>query len=60
MGTYHKNHLVGMKFKRYVKRQTSRGMRRAAKKSCNERYEDMMTLNSKSKNLYGISGWLFS
>lgn len=32
MGMYHKNHLVGPGFKRMVKHQTSKGMRRAAKK----------------------------
>lgn len=33
MGMYHKNHLVGPGFKRMAKRQTSKGMRRAAKKA---------------------------
>lgn len=32
MGMYHKNHLIGPKSKRYAKRQTSRGMRRAVKR----------------------------
>lgn len=33
MGMYYKNHLVGPGFKRMAKRQTSKGMRRAAKKA---------------------------
>lgn len=33
MGMYHKNHLIGPKSKRYAKRQTSRGMRRAVKEA---------------------------
>lgn len=36
MGMYHKNHLIGPKSKRYAKRQTSRGMRRAVKRSCTD------------------------
>lgn len=32
MGMYHKNRLVGPKYKRFIKRQTSKGMRRAQKK----------------------------
>ena len=43
MGMYHKNHLVGPGFKRRAKRQTSKGMRRAAKKSCREHFEDSIT-----------------
>lgn len=60
MGTYHKNRFVGPNYKRYIKRQTSRGMRRAAKKSCKEEFEESITLTRKSHNLYGIDGWLFS
>lgn len=60
MATYHKNRLASLSFKRDAKKATSRGMRRAAKKSCNEKYTDSMTLVNKSKNLYGIDGWLFS
>lgn len=33
MGMYHKNRLAGIRFKRFAKRCTSRGMRRAAKKA---------------------------
>ena len=51
MGMYHKNHLVGPGFKRMVKHQTSKGMRRAAKKSCQEHFEDSITLTRKSHNL---------
>ena len=54
MGMYHKNHLVGPGFKRMAKRQTSKGMRRAAKKSCQELFEDSITLTRKSHNLHGI------
>ena len=54
MGMYHKNHLVGPGFKRMAKRQTSKGMRRAAKKSCQEHFEDSITLTRKSHNLHGI------
>ncbi len=32
MGMYHKNRFVGPGYKRHIKRCTSRGMRRAAKK----------------------------
>lgn len=60
MGMYHKNHLVGPGFKRRAKRQTSKGMRRAAKKSCREHFEDSITLTRKSHNLYGIDSWKFS
>lgn len=60
MGMYHKNHLVGPGFKRMAKRQTSKGMRRAAKKSCQELFEDSITLTRKShtgcSSLYHISG----
>lgn len=55
MGMYHKNHFVGAKRKRYIKRQTSRGMRRAAKKSCRPEQEERITLTSKSRNLHGYS-----
>ena len=55
MGMYHKNHLVGPGFKRMAKRQTSKGMRRAAKKSCQELFEDR-----KSHNLHGIDAFKFS
>lgn len=60
VGMYHKNRLAGMKFKRFFKRQTSKGMRRAAKKSCNENFTDKVTLNRKSKNKHGMDSWLFS
>ena len=53
MGMYHKNHLVGPGFKRMAKRQTSKGMRRAAKKSS-------ITLTRKSHNLHGIDAFKFS
>ncbi len=33
MGMYHKNRSAGIRFKRFAKRSTSRGMRRAAKKA---------------------------
>lgn len=46
MGMYHKNHLIGPKSKRYAKRQTSRGMRRAVKRSCTD---ESITLRGKSK-----------
>ena len=60
MGMYHKNHLVGPGFKRMAKRQTSKGMRRAAKKSCQEHFEDSITLTRKSHNLHGIDAFKFS
>ena len=60
MGMYHKNHLVGPGFKRMAKRQTSKGMRRAAKKSCQELFEDSITLTRKSHNLHGIDAFKFS
>lgn len=60
MGMYHKNHFVGAKRKRYIKQQTSRGMRRAAKKSCRPEQEERITLTSKSRNLHGYSSLLFS
>ena len=60
MGMYHKNHLVGPGFKRRAKRQTSKGMRRAVKKSCREHFEDSVTLTRKSHNLHGIDSWKFS
>lgn len=40
-----------------AKRQTSRGMRRAVKRSCTD---ESITLRGKSKNLYGYDSWLFS
>ena len=59
MGMYHKNHLVGPGFKRMAKRQTSKGMRRAAKKSCQELFEDSITPVSythlKRRNFKSIS-----
>lgn len=36
------------------------GMRRAAKKSCLEHFEDRVTLTRKSHNLHGIDSWKFS
>lgn len=60
MGMYHKNRLVCPKYKRYIKKRTSKGMRRAAKKSCKEEFEEKITLTSKSKNYYGFDDWLFS
>ena len=42
------------------KRETSRGMRRAAKKSCRPEQEERITLTSKSRNLHGYSSLLFS
>ena len=60
MGMYHKNRFVGPKRKRYIKRQTSRGMRRAAKKSCRPEQEESTTLTRKSRNLHGYSSLLFS
>lgn len=60
MGMYHKNRLVGPNYKRYIKRSTSRGMRRAAKKSCEEDRVDQITLISKSRNLHGMDAWLFN
>ena len=60
MGMYHKNRLVGPGFKRRAKRQTSKGMRRAAKKSCREGFEESITLTRKSHNLHGIDSRLFS
>ena len=60
MGMYHKNHLVGPGFKRMAKRQTSKGMRRAAKKSCQEFLEDSITLTRKSHNLHGTGCTLSS
>ena len=55
MGMYHKNHLVGPGFKRMVKHQTSKGMR-----SCQEHFEDSITLTRKSHNLHGIDAFKFS
>ena len=46
MGMYHKNRLVGPKYKRFIKRQTSKGMRRAAKKGCREEFDESMTLTN--------------
>lgn len=54
MGMYHKNHLVGPGFKRMAKRQTSKGMRRAAKKSCQEFLEDSITLTRKAITCMGL------
>lgn len=56
MGMYHKNHFVGAKRKRYIKRQTSRGMRRAAKKSC--RPEGMKSYIPKEKEEKQLAEWL--
>lgn len=53
MGMYHKNHFVGEKRKRYIKRQT-------AKKSSRPEQEERITLTSKSRNLHGYSSLLFS
>ena len=60
MGMYHKNHLVGPGFKRMAKRQTSKGMRKKKKKSCQEFLEDSITLTRKSHNLHGIDAFKFS
>lgn len=60
MGMYHKNRLAGIRFKRSAKRCTSRGMRRAIKKSCDMNQSDRYTLTRKSHNLYGINNWKFS
>lgn len=60
MGMYHKNRFTGPNYKRCIKRQNSRGMRRAAKKSCKEEFEEKITLTNKSKNYYGFDNWLFS
>lgn len=60
MGMYHKNRLVGPGFKRYAKRQTSRGMRRAAKRSCQDQHTESITVTRKSHNLHGIDAWKFS
>lgn len=47
MGMYHKNRFVGPGYKRHIKRCTSRGMGRAAKKSCREEFTDKITLTGK-------------
>lgn len=60
MGMYHKNRYVGVSFKRYAKRRTSKGMRRAAKKSCCQQNEEKITIIEKSKNIHGIDSWEFS
>ena len=60
MGMYHKNRFVGPGYKRHIKRCTSRGMRRSAKKSCREEFTDKITLTRKSHNLYGMDAWKFS
>lgn len=60
MGMYHKNRLVGPKYKRFIKRQTSKRMRRAAKKGCWEEFDESMTLTRKSHNVHGINAWKFS
>lgn len=49
MGMYHKNRFVGIRNKRYIKRCTSRGMRRAVKKNCREEMTDGITLTKKSQ-----------
>lgn len=60
MGMYHKNRSAGIRFKRFAKRSTSRGIRRAAKKSCDIDQCDKYSLTRKSHNLYGIDSWNFS
>lgn len=60
MGMYHKNRFAGIRSKRYIKRCTSRGRRRAVKKSCKEEATDEITLTRKSHNLYGTDAWYFS
>lgn len=60
MGMYHKNRLVEIRFKRFAKRSTSRGRRRAVKKSCDTCKCDKYTLTRKSHNIYGIDSWYFS
>lgn len=60
MGMYHKNHMAGIRFKRFSKRCTSRGMRRAIRKSCDMDKCDKYTFSRKSHNLYGIDNWEFS
>lgn len=60
MGTYHKNRFAGIKCKRHIKKRTSKGMRRAVKRSCREGIEESITLSRKSHNLYGFDAWLFS
>ena len=60
MGMYHKNRLVGPNYKRFIKRQTSKGMRRAAKKGCQEEFEESITLTRKSHNIHGFDGYKFS
>ncbi len=60
MGMYHKNRFVGPGRKRSIKKATSRGMRRAAKKSCRDEFVDKITLTSKSRNLHGADAWEFS
>jgi hypothetical protein len=60
MGMYHKNRFAGIRNKRYIKRCTSRGRRRAVKKSCKEEVTDEITLTRKSHNLYKTDAWYFS
>lgn len=60
MGMYHKNRLAGIRSKRFAKRCTSRGRRRAVKKSCDICKGNKYTLTRKSHNIYGIDGWYFS
>lgn len=60
MTMYHKNRFPSFRYKRYLKRCTSRGMRRAAKKSCREEFTDRITLTRKSHNIHGIDAWLYS
>ncbi|MCM1219700.1 MAG: hypothetical protein NC321_16095 [Clostridium sp.] len=60
MGMYHKNRFAGIRSKREIKRQTSKGRRRAAKKSCQEEFTDKITLTNKSQNLHGVDAWNFN
>ena len=60
MGMYHKNRFVGPGYKQHIKRCTSRGISRAAKKSCREEFVDKITLTGKSHNLHGVDAWKFS
>lgn len=49
MGMYHKNRFAGIRNKCYIKRCTSRGMRRVVKKSCRDEMTDGITLTRKSQ-----------
>lgn len=60
MGMYHKNRLTGIRSKRFAKRCTSRGRRRAVKESCDIYKGNKFTLTRKSHNIYGIHSWYFS